>query len=388
MSKVKIGIIGIGNMGAQHARQLLNGNIQGAVLGAVCDGMPGKREWASEALPGTPFFETSEAMIASGLVDAVIVATPHFDHPAQAIKALDAGMHVLIEKPAGVYTKEVREMNEAAARSGKVFSIMYNQRTNPVYVKLRDLIASGELGEIRRTNWIITNWYRSQAYFDSASWRATWTGEGGGVLINQSPHQIDLWSWTVGMMPSRVRAFCGFGSRRNIETEDQVTAYVEYPNGATGVFITTTTEAPGTNRFEVAGTRGKIVIENDKLTFWRLREPEPEFNAHNTEPFAAPECWTTEVPVHGQNSQHSGILQNFADAINKGTKLIAPGEEGINGLMLSNAMHLSTWLDDWIELPIDEERYEAELRKRMAESRFNPSQPEQAAAPADLKGTF
>src|SRR5690606_34449403 len=233
---------------------------------------------------------------------------------------------VLVEKPAGVYTKQVRQMNEAAAKSGKVFSIMYNQRTNPLYVKLRELISSGELGEIRRTNWIITNWYRSQAYYNSGGWRATWAGEGGGVLINQDPHQLDLWQWTIGMMPTRVRAFCHFGKYRNIEVEDDVTAYVEYENGATGVFVTTTGEAPGTNRFEISGDRGKMVIEDGKMTFWRLRVGESEFNASNTSSFAQPECWKCEIPVNGEGPGHMGITQNFVDAILKGTPLIAPGE--------------------------------------------------------------
>ncbi|EFM08695.1 oxidoreductase domain protein [Paenibacillus curdlanolyticus YK9] len=387
MSSVRIGVIGVGNMGASHAKELLAGHIQGATLGAVCDGMTSKREWAREALPTVPVFETSEAMLQSGLVDAVIVATPHYDHPEQALRALEAGKHVLVEKPAGVFTAKVREVNEAAAQSNLVFSMMYNQRTNPVYLKLRDMIAAGELGEIRRTNWIITDWYRSQAYYDSASWRATWAGEGGGVLINQCPHQLDLWQWTIGMMPVRMRAFCGFGSRRNIETEDQVTAYVEYPNGGTGVFITTTGEAAGTNRFEVSGDKGKVVIENDTLTFWRLEESESAFNLRNAEPFGQPAYTKLEVPIEGKNPQHVGIIQNFADAINHGTPLVAPGDEGINGLLISNAMHLSTWLNDWVELPFDESQYEAELRKRAASSSFKPGEPEQASAPVDLKGT-
>ncbi|WP_152394983.1 Gfo/Idh/MocA family protein [Paenibacillus guangzhouensis] len=390
MSDVRIGIIGIGNMGAGHANHLKSGTIKGAVLSAISDGDAGKRAWATETYAGVPVYEDVEAMLTSGKVDAVIVATPHYDHPVEAKRALAHGLHVLIEKPAGVYTKQVREMNEAAAASGRVFGIVYNQRMNPLYRKLRELIADGELGEIRRTNWIITNWYRSQSYYDSGSWRATWAGEGGGVLINQCPHQLDLWQWTTGLMPVRVRAFCHFGKHRDIEVEDDVTAYVEYANGGTGVFITTTGEAPGTNRFEVAGDRGKIVIEDGKLTFWRLRESERDFNARNREAFGSPEHWKCEVPIHGTSLEHAGIVQNFVDAIHKGTALVAPGEEGIHGLMISNAMHLSTWLDDWVELPLSEDLYESELRKRIASSRYR--KPEAAVtsgtAPVNLKGTF
>ena len=215
--KVRIGIVGIGNMGTGHIRYLSKGEVSGAELTAVCDTRPERLEWAKETLgDNVKRFASADEMFASGSVDAVLIATPHYDHPPLAIKAFEKGLHVLVEKPAGVYTKQVRQMNEVAAQSGKVFGIMYNQRTNPIYQKLRDLVSSGELGEIRRTNWIITNWYRSQSYYDSGGWRATWAGEGGGVLLNQDPHQLDLWQWTIGMMPHRVRAFCHFGKYRDI----------------------------------------------------------------------------------------------------------------------------------------------------------------------------
>ena len=371
MEQVRFGIIGIGNMGKAHTVHLLS-QVEGAVLTAIADISPEALKWAGEQLPTeVKKFEQPEAMLESGLIDAVIIATPHYDHPPIAIKAFEAGLHVLIEKPAGVYTKAVREMNAKAAASGQVFGIMYNQRTNPLYQKLKELISSGELGEIRRTNWIITNWYRSQSYYDSGGWRATWAGEGGGVLLNQDPHQLDLWQWTTGLMPTRVRAFCHFGKYRDIEVEDDVTAYVEYANGATGLFVTTTGEAPGTNRFEITGDRGKIVAEDDKLMFWRLRVPEPEFNSTYTGGFGAPECWKCEIPVpSGQGEQHLGILRNFTNAILHGEKLIAPGEEGILGLTLSNAMYLSAWEDDWAELPLDEERFHELLKSRIAASKY------------------
>lgn len=386
MKQVRIGVIGLG-MGFSHARSLASGAIPGAKLTAVCDINPAKQQAAKEALPSdVKVWADAEAMADSGEIDAVIIATPHYGHPQEAIQCLNKGLHVLVEKPAGVYTKQVRELNKVAEGSGKVFSIMYNQRCNPLYKKLRELIAAGELGEIRRTNWIITNWYRSQSYYNSGGWRATWAGEGGGVLINQSPHQLDLWQWTTGMMPVRVRAFCSFGKYRNIEVEDDVTAYVEYENGATGVFITTTGEAPGTNRYEVTGDRGKIVIEDGKLTFWRLRISEPEFNQTYKGGFGEPECWKCDIPVDNHHPQHDGILQNFTDAILHGTPLIAPGEEGIKGLTLSNAMHLSTWTDNWVELPLDEELYYTMLQERA--SRSVKRKPVQEIEPIDMSSTF
>lgn len=371
MEQVRYGVIGIGNMGSSHALNLVD-KIKGAKLTAICDTSPARLEWAQVHLPeSVQKFDTPEAFFASQAMDAVLIAVPHYDHPVLAIQAFENGYHVIVEKPAGVYTKAVREMNEAASQSGKLFGIMYNQRTSPLYTKLRDLVQSGELGNIKRTNWIITNWYRSQSYYNSGGWRATWAGEGGGVLLNQDPHQLDLWQWTTGLMPKRVRAFCHFGKYRNIEVEDDVTAYVEYENGATGVFVTTVGEAPGTNRFELSGDNGKIVVEDDKITFWRLRVPEPQFNAEYTGGFGQPECWKCDIPVHGGHGpQHNGILQNFTNALLHGEKLIAPGEEGIRGLTISNAMHLSAWTDDWVDLPLDEDLFYDKLQEKIKNSTF------------------
>lgn len=386
MEKVRFGIIGVGNMGRAHAQSLLS-DIKGAELAAVCDTSPERLDWAEEHLPDSvQRLLSPEELFKSGTIDAVLIATPHYDHPPLAIEALGYGLHVLIEKPAGVYTKAVQEMNDAAAKSDRKFGIMYNQRTNPLYQKLRELIKSGELGQIRRTNWIITNWYRSQSYYDSGGWRATWGGEGGGVLLNQDPHQLDLWQWTTGMMPKRVRAFCQFGKYRNIEVEDDVTAYVEYENGATGLFITTTGEAPGTNRFEITGDNGKIVIEDGKLTFFRLRTPEPQFNAEFTGGFGAPECWKCEIPVApGEGDQHKGIMRNFTNAILHDEPLLAPGEEGIHGLTLSNAMYLSAWTDNWVDLPIDSDLFHEKLMVQVQNSTFQKAPVSQKAL--DVSGT-
>lgn len=386
MEKVRFGIIGIGNMGSTHALSL-SGEIRGAELAAVCDTNSDRLHWAKNNLSeSVQLFDTPEAFFASQAMDVVLIATPHYDHPGMAIQAFENGYHVLVEKPAGVFTKAVREMNEAAAESGKQFGIMYNQRTNPLYAKLRDLIQSGELGTVRRTNWIITNWYRSQSYYNSGGWRATWAGEGGGVLLNQDPHQLDLWQWTTGMMPKRVRAFCQFGKYRNIEVEDDVTAYVEYENGATGVFVTTVGESPGTNRYEISGDNGKILIEDGKLTFWRLRVPEPQFNREYTGGFGQPECWTCDIPVpDGHGPQHKGILQNFTNALLHGEKLLAPGEDGILGLTISNAMHLSAWTDDWVDLPLDEDLFYDKLQERIRNSTFHKETSAQTVL--DVKGT-
>ncbi len=385
MDLVRIGIIGIGNMGSHHGKYLMEKGVPNAELTAVSDINPARIKWVRENWgESIRVFDKAEEMFAAGCVDGVMIATPHYDHPSLTIKAFEKGLHVLIEKPAGVYTKQVREMNEAAEKSGKVFGIMYNQRTNPLYQKLKDLIQAGELGDIRRTNWIITDWYRSQSYYDSGGWRATWEGEGGGVLLNQCPHNLDLWQWICGM-PKRVRAFCAYGKYHNIEVEDDVTAYVEYQNGATGLFITSTADAPGTNRFEITGDRGKVVAENGKLLFWRLRVPERQFNREYKGGFGQPECWKCEVPTNGIETAHQGITTDWVNGILKGTPLLAPGVEGINGLTISNAMHLSSWTDSWVDLPLDEALFYQMLQDKINKSSFKKEV--EADKTLDVSGT-
>lgn len=334
--------------------------------------------------PSVARFDSAAALMDSGLVNAVLIAVPHYDHPILAMEAFQRGLHVMVEKPAGVYTKKVREMNEAAKRAGVVFGMMFNQRTNHVYRKMKELVDSGELGAIRRTNWIITDWYRPQAYYNSGSWRATWSGEGGGVLLNQCPHNLDLWQWICGM-PVKVQAHMQFGKWHDIEVEDDVTAYVEYASGATGTFITTTGDVPGTNRFEITLEKGKLVSEGGKLLKWELEMSEPEWSRINQAPFGTPRNTFTEVETDGKSEQHAGVLNAFAGAILHGTPLVAGGEEGINGLTISNAMHLSAWLGREVELPLDEELYYQELMKRVAVSRRKT---DAVSVLADTAGTY
>jgi len=372
MDKIRLGIIGIGNQGSGYVRRFSEGKFPEVDLAAVADVKPEREGWLKDNFPNLDikFFSDGEQMMDSGLLDAVIVAIPHYDHPKYVIMALDKGLHVLCEKPAGVYTKQVREMNEAAQKSDKVFAMMFNQRTNHVYRKMREIVQSGEMGAIKRTNWIITNWYRPQRYYDSGAWRATWSGEGGGVLLNQCPHNLDLWQWICGM-PCKVDAKMHFGKWHDIEVEDDVTAYVEYPNGATGVFITTTGDAPGTNRFEITLERGKLVVEDGKLMKWDIGVSEREYckDPNITNIYGCPEPVVTEVETDGSNTQHTGVINAFASRILHGTPLVAEGVEGINGLTLSNAMHLSAWLGKTVELPFDEELYYNELMKRVATSK-------------------
>ncbi|NMP38358.1 MAG: Gfo/Idh/MocA family oxidoreductase [Clostridiales bacterium] len=383
--KVRYGIIGIGNMGSGHLRYFKQGKLPEMELVAVADINPERLEWAAEQLPELKLFNTSDALIESGLVDAVVIATPHYFHPPIAIKAFEAGLHVLTEKPAGVYTKQVREMNEAAKKSGKTFGIVYNQRTNCVYRAMHDIVKSGKYGEIRRVNWVITDWFRTQAYYNSGGWRATWEGEGGGVLLNQCPHNLDLWQWICGM-PSKIRAVCREGKWHDIEVEDDVMIYAEYPNGASGVFITTTGDCPGTNRLEITLDRAKLVSEDGKVMLWELSEGTDEFCRNATEGFAKIDTEEIEVELDGKNPQHIGILNAFAAHILRGEPLVANGEEGINGLTISNAAFLSSWLGKEIVLPIDEELYYSELQKKISASQGKKEVKE--SVQSDMGSTF
>ncbi len=349
MEKVRLGIVGYGNMGTAHANNISEGKVSNMVLGAICDISPDRVKAAKEKYPDVPVFKSSTELYKSGLCDVVIIAVPHYDHAVLAIEAFEYGLNVITEKPAGVYTKQVREMNAAAEKSGKLFGIMYNQRTNPMYQKIRSMVQSGELGHIKRISWVITDWYRPQCYHDSGSWRSTWKTEGGGALINQNPHQLDLWQWMFGM-PDKIRSFVSFGKYHDIEVEDDVTAYMEYENGTTGTYITSTGEAPGTNRLEIACDMGKIVVEDGKMVFYRNVVSEREFEKTTQEIFGLPECWKCEIPDSGIGEQHVGIFKDVTSALLKGTPLLAPGVEGINGLTISNAIHYSAWTDTTVDV--------------------------------------
>mgnify|MGYP002515829805 FL=1 len=368
--KIKLGIIGIGNMGSAHAKNIVGGECPDFELVAVADLKPERLKWAKENLgENISLFDNAIEMLDSGKINACIVSVPHYDHPKYAMECMRRGIHVMVEKPAGVYTKQVKEMNaEAKKHPEVVFGMMFNQRTNCIYRKMREIVKSGKYGNIRRTNWIITTWYRPQAYYDSGDWRATWSGEGGGVLLNQCPHQLDLWQWICGM-PKKVQSKLHYGLWHDIEVEDDVTTYVEYENGATGVFITSTGDAHGVNRFEIQMDKGRIIAEDGKLELLEYDMTEQEFSKTNTEPFATVGAKEVEVETDGKDPQHVGVLNAWGGAILRGEPLVAGGEEGINGLTLSNAMHLSSWLDKEITLPFDEELYYNELMKRVATSK-------------------
>lgn len=378
---VRVAVIGIGNMGASHAQLISDGEIPGAVLAAVCDTEPARLA----TFPEVEAFSDPSALLSSDVADAVIIATPHLDHASLGVAALEAGRHVLVEKPLAVHVADARRLLDAHERHpGQVFAFMVNQRTDPRYRLLKQLIDDGELGSIHRISWTITDWFRTDAYYASGSWRATWSGEGGGVLVNQCPHQMDLWCWLFGP-PDRVRGHCQFGRWHDLEVEDACTAYLEYVDGPTGVFITTTGEAPGSNRLEIAADRGKVVIEDD-LCWTKTTPGVIEQLRHAPGAFDTP---ATEDIVHrfqGWGGQHTEILANFIEAITDHAPLIGPGADGMAAVELANAILMSSLWDRTLTLPLDAAAVQQEYERLAASSRPRPTAP--AGAVIDLTGSF
>lgn len=378
--KVRLGVIGVGGMGSGHAGYIKGGEVQRCELTAVCDIDPKRLD----NFPDLPRFEDSRELIRSGLVDAVLIATPHYEHTTIGIDALQQGLHVLTEKPIAVHKADAQRMIDAWQGTNLKFQAMFQMRTSPAFRKMKELIASGELGEITRVCWIATNWFRTEAYYASGGWRATWSGEGGGILLNQCPHNMDMLYWLVGA-PSKISAHCGFGRKHNIEVEDEVTAYLEYPNGATGVFISSTGEAPGSNIMEICGERGKISSEGNKVRFIRNEMEMTEFSRTSTAAFASPPVWNIEIPVGG-GGDHKVITQNFVNAILDGEPLIAPAQEGIHSVEMACSMLYSAFTNAPVEFPLDAAAYEAKLKELIATSRY--VKPEVKAGTDDISASF
>ena len=413
--QLQIGVVGFGNMGSKHAEHV--SELPSARLVAICDRNPARLEPGSAPADVARFTDFS-TMLASTALDAVIIATPHYDHPDMCLAAFERGLHVLVEKPIAVQVKEAERMIAGYRRAKQskpnlVFASMFMQRTWGHWRAIKALIDSGALGALQRCTWLITDWFRTQQYYDSGEWRATWAGEGGGVLMNQSPHNLDLYQWLVGM-PVRVHGFVHFGKHHRIEVEDEVTAYFEHANGAVGHFITTTGESPGTNRLEIVGDCGKLVYEagaepvpdaadpdlstplsapiemegsqplptklplpdasergpgggvdspqRQDLVFYRnARSSSDEIRLSSRGFDKVP--YVREVLPYAprQSHGHEIIIENFVDAILQGAELIAPGEEGINMVMLNNAIMLSAHKRATVDLPIDGDEFEALL---------------------------
>jgi len=360
---IRFGLIGLGNIGKVHAGNLASGKVQGGCLTAVCSRRPPSTELPNDVR----LFDDVDAMLDSGEVDAVIVATPHLSHRAIGEQVLKRGLHLMMEKPLTASKLEAERLLDIPRQEGQQFGVMMNLRLHPQMQRIKALLDGGRLGELQRVQWTITNWFRSEAYYALSEWRATWKGEGGGVLINQALHNLDLLQWFCGM-PNSLQAFCHFGSDHDIEVEDRVTSFLEFENGASGVFSTSTGEAPGVNRLEIAGTKGLILLEADTLTVQRNRFDSREFSRTTDNAFGTPET-TQEVFQAGErNPSHSGVLSNFVDAIEGTATLLTDAREGLKSVELANAMVYSAWTNSPVKLPMDSAAYESTLLEKIAAS--------------------
>lgn len=349
-------MIGLGLMGSRYAQQLQAGEIRGCRLAAVCHRDPARTAPFAPARA----FSSSEELIRSGEVDAVVVATPHYSHTSIGIDALGHGLHLLVEKPLSVTKSDALRLLSAHRGADQVFGIMFNVRTRPCWQKVRELVLEGALGTVRRIHWTATAYFRTQAYYDLAPWRGTWAGEGGGILINQCPHQLDLLQWIFGM-PARVRGFCRFGKYHGIEVEDEATAFLEYDSGMTAVFVASTGEFPGVHRTEIVGEMGRLVVEGSSISFQRNAVATTQFSRTNPHESSPPVEQSTIV-VEGDGGNYRAMLQNFVDAILDGVPLIAPAPEGLHSLELANAILHSSLHGETVELPLDAAAYDRTLQ--------------------------
>ena len=368
--KVKLGIVGLGNMGKVHVRHVMD--LPNTELVAVCE-TNGDKLQAANVDASVTSFKYYQQMLDSVAIDGVIIATPHYEHPDMSIAAFERGIHVLVEKPIAVHVNEARRMIDAYHTFRRqmpdlVFAAMFMQRTWGHWRKIKSMIDQGELGNLIRCSWIITDWFRTQYYYDSGDWRATWSGEGGGVLMNQCPHNLDLYQWLVGV-PSRIHGFASFGKHHDIEVEDEVTVYLEHEDGMVGHFITTTGESPGTNRLEISGENGKLVYENDEIIFFRNEWSSIKQLRESQKGFDKVPCQREIVDFeHNGKQGHELVIANFADAISKGSDLIAPAEEGLNSIMINNGIILSSHKRQTVSLPIDGDEFANLLQRYIYES--------------------
>ena len=384
MDNVRLGIVGLGNMGKAHLHNIRSGKVPGLRVTALCESFG----TLPQLLEGESAFTDVKQMIRSGRIDAILICTPHFSHTTIGIEALSAGLHVLVEKPISVHKADCERLIAAHTDKSKTFAAMFNMRTNATFKKVKDLIESGEIGDVRRVHWEVTDWFRTNYYYATGGWRGTWKGEGGGVLMNQCPHNLDLFQWLFGM-PQRVRGFCQFGRFHQIEVEDDVTAIMQYDNGTTATFVTSTGEAPGVNRLEISAENGRLTVTNGKhIHFQRNRVPMSKFCMETEAAFAMPESWSIDIPEDETGGQHIEILQNFTAAILKGEKLLSPAEEGIRSVELANSILLSAWNDCTIDLPMDASEYEKLLTEKGEKSTFKKPEVKPKATSDDFAKSF
>lgn len=379
-SNLRLGVIGLGNIAQQHINNIIEQRVAQCRVTALCSRQPSELTSALQLR----HFERYQDLIDSGECDAVLIATPTFSHAAIGAYALQAGLHVMMEKPIGLSVQEGERLC-ALQKPGQQFALMLNQRTDPLFIAMRDCIQGGELGQITRCHWTMTNWFRPEIYFQVSDWRATWQGEGGGLLVNQCIHNLDIFQWLCGM-PEKLTAFCRFGRYHDIEVEDEATAYLQYANGASGVFVGSTGEAPGVNRLDIIGEKGSLHFDGVGLMQTKNTPATRQFSRDTLDTFGMPESSTRDITPDRAVNQHSVVMTNFVNAVLHDEPLIATASEGLYSLAMANAMLLSTWENRPIDFPLDSGVYQRALNQRLANSELR--QKSDMEANVDMSKSF
>jgi predicted dehydrogenase len=391
IATLKVGIIGLGNIGRVHMRNMMT--INNTELVGVCDYSKDNADKCAVEYQTKAFYTYADLFEHSGL-EAVIIAVPHTEHAAIAIEAFSRGIHVLCEKPLAIHVNEARKINEAYEVAKKVhpgltFAMMFQERTLPLYRKIKQIVESGELGQLMRATWINTEWFRSQAYYDSSGWRATWKGEGGGILTNQCPHNLDFYQWVFGE-PKRISGHAHLGKYHNIEVEDEVTAYFEHENGMIGHLMVSTAESPGTNRLEIVGVNGKLIYDNHQLVLHRYEMSTLKFLKESNDGFKNVDSTEEKIEVSASDSVgHTLVTEVFVNKALTGVgELIAEGTEGMKSIMIANGIMLSSFTGRMIETPYDGDEYERILNGLIQSSQFVKPATQVKSSFADRSITF
>lgn len=367
---IRIGIAGIGFIAEEYIKLITGGAVQGADITALSSRNAAHMAEIKEKynLKNAVLFTDYEDMLRCGRIDMVMICTPHFQHPKMAISAIERNIHTLIEKPVGVFPEELDALEHCIRNHAHVQSgVLYCRRTNPIYASIKQLLEEGALGTIKRITWIITDMYRPQIYFDSVSWRGTYSAEGGGMLMNQVSHHIDLLVWLCGL-PEDMQAHCYTAQERNIEVENEVSITMEYSGKAIGQFIASTRECPGSNRLEISGSKGQIILENErKLIARTLQTDEKEFAVATQESYGKIpyEEWEQILEAPDNRILQAAIVNNFLRALEGKAQVLCPVMEAIQAQQFIQGAYLSSWQEKKLKLPVDTDAYTAELRKRM-----------------------
>ena len=326
---------------------------EGINVVAACDNRaePGKQR-AAEI--GCAFYEDYRAMLAETKPDVAIIVTPHPLHPSIAIDCLRAGCHVLVEKPMAIDVASADRMVAEADTCGRTLAINFQHRLRPAVEKARQLVVEGAIGALVRTL-SIEPWFRTAYYYRTADWRAKWTSEGGGVLLNQAPHTLDILCHLAGL-PRKV---WGWTRTRyhSIQVEDTAQAMFEYPNGAPGYLTVSTVEVGVAPHLQIIGEKGAIELVGNQLTIYRSTPSSREYMLTSAEMFGKPETSSETLEIPDTSGAHLAVYRDFKAALRDGRQPRCNGREGIMSLELANAITLSSYADRAVTLPLDRAAY-------------------------------